>query len=251
MTPAQILDHIRRGRTDLVFDLLALPDWRNLLHAEPYGPLSWFVYYNDTTAMKAVLAAGGSLAGLNLDMELAHAAFFGHWKMCDFLLCHGANPRAQVAETGETPLHGALAKAQRPAHNFVVRLLLEHGADANARTIPGRPTEAFMRDTRTRGETPLHRAAAFGDAEAIRLLLDNGADKTIRDANGDTALSWASWHLRPGSILSLLAYDAHTISAKQVATITSDHGAGWGHAMERKLLGDYLPSSLPTPVQAG
>jgi catalase len=43
-----------------------------------------------------------------------------------------------------------------------------------------------MRDCRTRGETPLHRAAAFGDAEAVQLLLDAGAVIDARDANGDT-----------------------------------------------------------------
>jgi len=26
--------------------------------------------------------------------------------------------------------------------------------------------------------------------------------------------------------------------------ITSDHGAGWGNGMERKLLGEYTPLSL-------
>jgi hypothetical protein len=41
-----------------------------------------------------------------------------------------------------------------------VKLLVDHGADPNARTIPGVPSLAFWRDVRTRGETPLHRAAA-------------------------------------------------------------------------------------------
>jgi hypothetical protein len=52
-------------------------------------------------------------------------------------------------------LHSALAKAGRPYYHYVVRLLLEHGADVNARTLPGRETGAFMRDVRTCGETPL------------------------------------------------------------------------------------------------
>ena len=63
-----------------------------------------------------------------------------------------------------------------------------------------------MRDVRTRGETPLHRAAAFGDEECIRLLLDAGAVIDAKDINGDSPLSWASWHLRPASILRLLSY---------------------------------------------
>jgi ankyrin repeat protein len=45
-----------------------------------------------------------------------------------------------------------------------------------------------MRDCRTKGETPLHRAAAFGDSESIKLLLDAGAIIDARDANGDTSV---------------------------------------------------------------
>lgn len=39
-----ILERIRRGRTDAVVELLRLPDWRDALDAEPYGPLQWCVY---------------------------------------------------------------------------------------------------------------------------------------------------------------------------------------------------------------
>lgn len=46
-----------------------------------------------------------------------------------------------------------------------------------------------MRDCRTRGETPLHKAAAFGTAETVRILLDVGARREAKDANGDTPLA--------------------------------------------------------------
>ena len=36
-------------------------------------------------------------------------------------------------------------------------------------------------------------------AQMITFLLESGADKTIRDANGDSPQSWASWHWRPSS----------------------------------------------------
>jgi ankyrin repeat protein len=63
-----------------------------------------------------------------------------------------------------------------------------------------------MRDCRTKGETPLHRAAAFGSEETIDLLLAAGAAREAKDAHGDSPLSWASWHLRPASILRRLCY---------------------------------------------
>ena len=242
MDKSEILDRIRRGRTDLVFELLRLPDWRSVLGEGPFMPAQWFVYYGDVTALKAVLEAGGDL-GLDLDRELGHAAFFGHWRVVDFLLTRGANPRTALPDTGETPLHGALAKAGRPYYLYTVRLLVENGADVNARTIPDRETQAFMRDARTRGETPLHRAAAYADASTIAYLLEKGADPASRDAHGASPLTWASEHLRPGAVLALLAFGPHQLGEHARTSITSDHGAGWGNGMEWKFVGDYLPES--------
>ncbi len=98
-----------------------------------------------------------------------------------------------------------------------------------------------MRDVRTKGETPLHRAAAYADEQTIDFLIKNGADKEAKDANGDSPLSWASEHLRPGRILSLLAYGQHTIGEAHKTKIVSDHGNSWGNGMDWNLLGDYLP----------
>lgn len=244
MNKEMILDRIARGRTDLVFELLKLPDWQNILHEGDVKPLQWFVYYNDTTALKAVLDAGGDLTSIDLDTELGHSSFFGHWKVVDFLISQGANVKYANPETGETPLHSALCKAGRPYFLYVIKLLVENGADVNAKTIPGKETGAFMRDVRTKGETPLHRAAAYGDEAIIQFLLDHGADKEARDAHGNSPISWASEHLRPGSILKLLAFAPHNISDAGAAQITSDHGCGWGNGMERKFVGDFLTESL-------
>jgi uncharacterized protein len=243
MERTQLLDHISRGRTDLVFELLALRDWREVLQEGDVKVLRWFVYYNDTTALKAVLAAGGDLASIDLDQELGHASFFGHWKVADLLIKNGANVNFAQADTGETPLHSALCKAGRPYFLYVLKVLIENGADVNAKTIAGRETSAFMRDVRTKGETPLHRAAAFGDEVMIEYLLANGADREARDGNGDSPLTWASEHLRPGSILALLSFPPHSIHKQSRESITSDHGCGWGNGMERNFVGDYLPES--------
>jgi ankyrin repeat protein len=243
MDKATILDRISRGRTDLVFELLNLPGWQSVLREGAVKPLQWFVYYNDTTALKAVLNAGGDLTSIDVNGELGNASFFGHWKVVDFLIAQGADVTSTLADTGETPLHSALCKAGRPYFLYVLKLLVENGADVNAKTIPGKETGGFMRDVRTKGEMPLHRAAAYGDAEMIQYLLDNGADKEARDAHGNSPISWASEHLRPGTILKLLAFPPHNISDAGAAGITSDHGCGWGNGMERKFVGDYLPES--------
>lgn len=236
-----ILNGIAAGRTDRVLELLRLPGWRDSLREGDVKPLQWLVYYGDVTALRAVLEAGGDLSSIDLGAELGNAAFFGHWKVCDLLLAQGAPVDWRVPDAGETPLHSSLCRAGRPDAGYVVRLLLDHGADVNARTTPGVATGAFMRDVRTKGETPLHRAAAYADAATIALLLERGADRTARDARGDSPLTWASEHLRPGAILAMLAFEPHKISDRSRDSITTDHGSGWGTGMDRKLLGEYLP----------
>lgn len=243
MDSKKIVELISRGRTDYIVDLLKRPDWKEELHKGQVKPLQWLVYYNDTTGLRAVLQAGGDLESIDLNEELCNAAFFGHWKVCDFLIARGANVNSFVDKTRETPLHNALAKAGRPYYFYVVKLLVEKGADVNAKTIAGIETGAFMRDVRTKGETSLHRAAAYADEKTISYLLEHGADKRAKDANGNSPLSWASEHLRPGSILSLLAYEGFQISDKHRAINTSDHGQGWGNSMDWNLLGDYLPEN--------
>ena len=171
------------------------------------------------------------MLGDNLDLN--GAAFHGHWRLCEFLVEHGADAN-RPQPNGETPLHAALAKANRPQTRHVLSVLLAAGADPNAATAAGAETGSFMRDVRTRGETPLHRAAAFGSETVIRTLLEVGAAKEARDAFGDTPLSWASWHLRPAVILRLLCFGDWSIHPD--ADWTGDHGTGVS-GLEWNLLG--------------
>lgn len=240
MKVEKIIEFISRGRTDYILELFNESNWKEILQEGQIKPLQWLVYYNDTTGLKAVLKAGG-LGSINLNDELGNAAFFGHWKVCDFLINQGADVNARIDKTNETPLHNALAKAGRPYYFYTVKLLVDKGADVNAKTISGIETGAFMRDVRTKGETPLHRAAAYADEKTITYLIDHGADITAKDAYGNSPLSWASEHLRPGAILSLLTYGEYQIGDAHKIKNTSDHGQGWGNGMDWNLLGDYLP----------
>jgi len=90
------------------------------------------------------------------------------------LLENGAAVNHPLPDTGETPLHSALCKANRPVYDHVVEILLAHGANPNCVTKPLTETGGFICDCRTRAETPLHRAAAFGSERSIQLLLDAG-----------------------------------------------------------------------------
>ena len=100
-----------------------------------------------------------------------------HAKMAGLLLDHGADPNARNWDD-VTPLHQAV----RARNIAVVELLLARGADPNARD-------------KGRGSTPLRRAVtatgAGGTAGSgaqmrllTKLLLEHGADPSARDKRG-------------------------------------------------------------------
>ena len=135
---------------------------------------------------------------------LAGLAYVNQVDCVRLLLQHGTDANQGRAESLETPLHHTLACAGDADRIELLRLLIDHGADVNARTKPGTVSYNFWRDARTRGETPLHRAAAYASIEVVEILLKAGAAGTIRDVNGDSPLSWASWHRRPKELIDLL-----------------------------------------------
>lgn len=229
-----MLDRIADGRTDLIFEWVESGGDAHAKDPSGVSLLQWCAYYGDVSGIRFLISHGEVLTGLGDNFDLYGAAFHGHWRLCQFLIERGADPNAAQANTLETALHAAASVANRPAHDHVARILIAAGADPNRATSAGIETGSFMRDCRTRGETPLHRAAAFGSEAMIKTLLDAGGDAKRRDANGDTPLSWASWHQRPASILRLLAYGAHAIHPS--ANWTGDHGAGW-RGMDQHLLG--------------
>ena len=231
-----MLDRIVDGRTDMVFDYLSEGHAADSNDRNGVSLIKWCAYYGDVSAIRFLLANGESIESLGENLDLNGAVFHGHWQLCQFLIENGADVNHPLADTGETPLHAALCKANRPAYDHVVRILLANGANPNCVTKASAETGGFMRDCRTKAETPLHRAAAFGTEEAIQLLLDAGAIIDARDMNGDSPLTWASWHLRPGSILKKLCYGGFSIRPEAVARLTSDHGMGWG-GMDANLLG--------------
>jgi ankyrin repeat protein len=71
------------------------------------------------------------------------------------------------------PLHSAAAARDAA----IIALLLDHGADVNARQAGG--------------WTPLHAAAMFGDRPLVELFLKHGAAATASNDQGKTALDLA------------------------------------------------------------
>ena len=138
-----------------------------------------------------------------------------HYQLAAYLLAHGADPNLPN-NGGWTPLYIATDNRNIEGGDYPVRvadidhlefikLLLDRGADVNARVCGVESTTEQCKgdSTETRtiftmqwlyedGATPFLRAAQSGDVELMKLLLANGADPHIATANGDTALMVAS-----------------------------------------------------------
>jgi uncharacterized protein len=208
----KMLSELADGRTELVFDLITGGLRADHKDENSVSLIRHCAYYGDVSAIRFLLSHGESLNSLGENFGLEAASFHGHWRLCKFLLEQGADVNHPSPDTGETPLHAALCKTDRLVYDRVLIVLLSHGANPNVATKPGVETGGFMRDCRTKGETPLHRAAAFGEVETVRLLIGAGALIDAKDANGDTPLSWGSWYLRPTPILRELLYGSFRIN---------------------------------------
>lgn len=148
----------------------------------------------DATALAKMLDRGADANGADsVGWTALHwAAYRGSTEMVYVLLRHGAhvNARAQPVNTGtmaisdmihpawyEAPLKTPLFAAAAKGHASVIRVLLAHEADINARD--------------DWGGTPLHRAAGEGETRAAEALLEAGADVDALDSYQRTPLCWA------------------------------------------------------------
>jgi ankyrin repeat protein len=105
---------------------------------------------------------------------LGLACFFRQPEAVRVLLEAGADARATARNPMRvTGLHAAAAARS----TAIARLLLDHGADVNAR--------------QQAAYTALHAAAQHGDVELVDLLLSRGADPSLRSEDGKDAAAHA------------------------------------------------------------
>jgi hypothetical protein len=106
-------------------------------------------------------------------MDLVAAVALGDWQMANRL----SSESPDLINSGV--LHMMTKRNDIPG----VRWLLAHGADVNSRW------QHWEADV-----TPLHLAASQRHAEMIHVLLDGGADQSVRDSRYDSdALGWAEF----------------------------------------------------------
>jgi len=106
------------------------------------------------------------------------AALKGHLSLVQKLVENDAD----VNKTGWAPLHYAASGGHVP----VIEHLLEHSAYIDAES--------------PNGTTPLMMAAMYGSPEAVKALIQAGADPTLKNQLGLSALDFAVRGQRPNSI---------------------------------------------------
>jgi ankyrin repeat protein len=201
-------------------------------------------------ARENALDAGHALIGMHADLNLTDpdgatalvvAIINGNYDFAKLLLDAGANPNIVDTDANMGPLYAAVdmhtlavghgRPNPRPSGVLdaidIVRALLEHKADANAKL-----KAAIMQRQHTAGDstlaagaTPLMRAAKSGDIAMVKTLLAGGADPKMTLPNHTTPLMLAAglgW--RDGSPLAP-SYDQGTPEAA-VETIKALIAAG-------------------------
>ena len=127
--------------------------------------------------VKALLKKDASLANAFAAdgfTPLGLAAYFAQKAVAEMLVAGGARVNQAAKNSMKVmPLHSAVSSRQLE----IARLLIEHGADVNAR--------------QQGGVTALHGTAAHGQIELAKLLLSHGADVNAKMDDGSTALDLA------------------------------------------------------------
>ncbi|KAN0127637.1 Ankyrin repeat-containing domain protein [Lactarius tabidus] len=183
-----VASHVRDGMQDLfdpdkpyfeawvqLYDIHAedLDDFPNMPDSEPgarplyYAALCGFLALVEHLTLKYPHYA--SARGGLCGTALHAASFQGRLQVVRYLLQHGVDVNAR--DSGEDT---SLLLASWKGHRDIVQCLLDHGADLELR-------DQFL-------HTPLHLAALYHQVDSVRVLLEHNADVNPQDSEGQTPL---------------------------------------------------------------
>jgi ankyrin repeat protein len=178
-----------------------------------FTPLLFAAQQGARDAARILLANGADVneAAADGSSVLLVATVMGHWTLTEFLLDRGADPNAAAA--GYTALHwaagaweselsGSLGSesylwmaALGPGKLELVKALLAHGANPNARLVKNPPRFGFSfggSRLEAAGATPFLLAADAARVDIMRLLLASGADPSLMTNDRTTPLMMAA-----------------------------------------------------------
>lgn len=197
-----VLDEaVARGCEELVDDLLvagANPSGASPTNTSSPGsgrhtPLHVAAESGSTVMVSALLARGADKNALDISggSPLIRAAEEGNLKVVNILLAAGAD-----VEIRNDVDCSAFDRAARRGQIGVLKALVGHGADVNAAGV-------------NTGCTALHRAATFGQVSAMDALIEAGADMEVKSSDGRTPLCMAALHIRREAVRTLLQHGAN------------------------------------------
>jgi ankyrin repeat protein len=169
----------------------------------------------DRDAVKALLKQAADVNAAQGDgMTALHwASMNGDLELAQMLIFAGANVRATTRLGTYTPLY----LASQQGHAAIIQALVKAGGDVKA----GTPN----------GTTPLMVAATSGDVDAVRVLIDNGADVNAKDGvRLQTPIMYAAAANRAAVITLLASKGADLKATNKVSDLAnlSREGAGFG-----------------------
>jgi len=171
-----------------------------------FTPLVFAVREGRLDATRALLEVGAEINTILSDGQsvLVVAVANANWELAAFLLDEGADPN--LAGAGWNALHQTV-RTRRMNVGFgtpgptsagvvesldVIRKLLEKGVDVNARMTRNGIRDGQRNRLNRLGATAFLLAAKVTDVEAMRVLIDAGADPSIRTAERTTPLMVAA-----------------------------------------------------------
>jgi len=166
-----------------------------------------------------------------------------------FAVSHAIADAADNTASNET-----LVQASKDGHAAAAKLLIDQGADVNAKDENGKPAlmwasfnghadvanlliqkGADVNAKNKAGYTSLIEASLKGYADVAKLLIDKGADINARSDDGQTALKWASFNGLVDVVRQLIEKGAD-INAKDDSLTALMWASAQGHADVAKLL---------------
>lgn len=157
--------------------------------------------------------------------DLEFAAVHGRTSVIKVLMDAGADVNARsLIGLGSTPLRAATCGG----HAEAVQLLIDYGADLEA--------------TDSLGKTCLFYAVEFGYRKVLQVLLDFGADVNVSDKCGQTLLSYAVLHNSIEFVKILLATGADVNATDGNGNTVLDYARHKRYNIP--LLGDFYTSQL-------